>query len=192
MFTRLWNLTPTPTLTPTLTLALILTLLLPQRALSSPYTPGNLSPYVSSPYVSSLSPNALPSLTGTWQGHGTAFTHRRARSCEQVAFDLEDTEDLFHIHFGFYACEDLVAEYPPSTFIKTEGHLLFAGQIVGSYDAHSIELHLPEEFYHMQLRLKNHHLSFSEFWDDGQSHLKVQAQLYKNPIEQDSRQQKRQ
>ncbi len=117
------------------------------------------------------------SLTGKWVGSGHAVTHRQARHCDLIVFELEESEDSFHIHFGGYRCEDLVAEYPSSSFVKSSGQLLYAGQEVGHYGPGFIKLQVPEEFYQMQLHLQDGQLTFTETWDDGRSFLKVEGQL---------------
>lgn len=117
---------------------------------------------------------------GVWSGPGEALGSSRDRVCDEVFFQLEETNEEFRILYAGYTCDDMQAEYPASTFQKFAGFLIYKEQMVGTYGEDMLELNVPNEFYRLKLVLNDREeLSSVESWDDGRSFLIVQSKMRK-------------
>lgn len=117
---------------------------------------------------------------GIWSGPGEALGSSRDRQCNEVFFQLEESDEEFKILYGGYTCEDMQAEYPFSTFQKFAGFLIYKEQMVGTYTENTLELNVPTEFYRLKLELNEQgQMSSVESWDDGSSFLIIQSQMQK-------------
>lgn len=120
------------------------------------------------------------SFTGLWQGEGFSKTTRTERECDLIYFHFELNVDALMIHQGGYSCGILRAEYPPSRFERRgESELWYQGKKVGELKVDGFSLDVPEEFFRLDISLRDGQLETLELWDDGSSFLKVSGLLTK-------------
>ena len=118
------------------------------------------------------------SFTGRWQGEGVSQTARAERECDLIYFHFDLSAEALMIYEGGYSCGILRAEYPPSRFERRgESELWYQGQKVGELNSDGFSLDVPEEFFRLEIELKDGLLKTQELWDDGSSYLKVSGSL---------------
>jgi hypothetical protein len=120
---------------------------------------------------------------GSFQGTGVAtFASGKKYACDEIFLRLEASLHLFRLREGGYDCGLLKASFDPFKMTVRDGKLFDGEKEIGKISDQEIDYQIYDEedfsTYHLNLKLKETILSYSEEWfDRDKLALTVQGKL---------------
>lgn len=122
-------------------------------------------------------------LGNVWSGTGFAETLKTKNECEWIEIRLIHTEDTLIIRGGGYLCDDLLAEYPYSTFEINNGRLYYQGEVTGEIEENKLHISALGGQYNLWLKIKDDgNLFYRELWSERTDFLWIEGTLESSPI----------